>query len=118
MASFSSSILDKIQYKTKPFGVDIAMENLKKIHPKLDETNPITLATLANNPHIPESDRANFREALKIITEKEQKMYVDFIKKYDNLRRDENSMSDISECDNKEKQFISERCSLQSRGDT
>lgn len=102
MTSFSASFLDRIQYHTKPIGLDIAINNLKKLHPQLDDTNPLTMAVLASNEVIPEADREAFKKALVILAEREQKMYLDYIRKYDNLHRDENSVSDESKCEHKE----------------
>jgi hypothetical protein len=102
MASFSASFLERIQYNTKPLGVDIALQNLKKLNPRLDDTNPLTMAILASNEVIPEQDREAFKTALRVLAEREQKMYLDYIRKYDDIHRDENSVSDVAECEHKE----------------
>lgn len=47
-------------------GVDIAFENLKKIHPSLNEDNIVSLAYMATNPAIPEADREVIKKCLQI----------------------------------------------------
>ncbi len=114
MSSVAASLLQRLQYHTKPVGVDIALQNLKKLHPSLDDTNPLSIASLVANELLPEQDRDQFREALRILLDREQNLYANYIKKYDDIHRDKNRLPDESERHNTEEQQLSLECSLQS----
>lgn len=104
MSSVAASLLERLQYNTKPVGIDIGLQNLQKLHPQLTETNPLSIAALISNPAIPDTDKAQFWDVMKILVEREQKMYADYIKRYDELRGNENSVPDEPVSVNQEEQ--------------
>ena len=86
-----------IQYHRALQSTDIALNNLKKINGRLDENNILTLAFLANNPHINNEDREKYEKQLKEKNINEYEIYSKYINE---LRRDENSSANESECNN------------------
>lgn len=84
-----------IQYHRALQSTDIALNNLKKINGRLDENNILTLAFLANNPHINNEDREKYEKQLKEKNINEYEIYSKYINE---LRRDENSSANESEC--------------------
>jgi hypothetical protein len=57
-------LLKKIDYYTSLQSTDIALNNLKKLNSRLDENNIVTLAYLANNPHINNEDREKYEKQM------------------------------------------------------
>lgn len=88
----------KVDYYTSLQSTDIAINNLKKLNNRLDENNIVTLAYLANNPHINNEDREKYEKQLKNKVMKENEIYSKYIN--DIIRRDEDSSTNQSECHN------------------
>lgn len=87
-------------------GVDIAFENLKRIHPSLNDDNIFALAYMATNPAIPEGDREVIKKCMQIKIDAENeklKAYLQSISR-DNIDGDicgySDSVSDKPERDN------------------
>ena len=90
--------LKKVNYYTSLQSTDIALDNLKKLNNKLDDTNIITLAYLANNPYLNDQERENFKKQLQIkamIEYEKISIYVNDI-----IRRNQDCSSNVTECDN------------------
>lgn len=90
-------------------GIDIAFENLKRIHPSLNDDNIFALAYMATNPAIPEGDREVIKKCMQIKIDAENEKLQKFLQSQtvsrDSIDGDicgySNSVSDQSECDNK-----------------
>lgn len=66
MSQFTNDLLSRITYHTSMTGIDIAFENLKKIHPSLNDDNIYALSYMATNPAIPEGDREILKKCLQL----------------------------------------------------
>jgi hypothetical protein len=80
MSLFSKSLLERMTYHTTSYGTEIGFENLKKMHPSLTETNPITLAYMACNPSIDEDERQILKECFRRAVDSEQRNLQKFLK--------------------------------------
>ena len=89
--------LKKINYYTSLQSTDIALDNLKKLNNKLDDTNIITLAYLANNPYLNDEEREKYSNKLKEIAMNEYHIISTYIN--DIIYRNKDSSSNITECD-------------------
>jgi len=122
MSSFSKSLLERITYHTQTASTEIAFENLKKMHPSFNESNPIALAYMATNPAVPEEEREILKECFRRVVDAEQRNLQKFlaqreiqtndvdvngvvkISEYNidngNICRHKNSYINVSVCDN------------------
>ena len=75
MSKFSSKLLE---YYTSQSSSEIYLDNLKRMHPTLDENNIYTLALLSINPAIPEDERAVFKKCLELKNKEIQKQVEEF----------------------------------------
>lgn len=87
-----------LQYYTSLKSPEITLDNLKKFNNNLDENNFITLAFLGNNNYVSEEDREKYNKLLKESALKEYEIYSKYINEF--IRRNENSSTNKSECDN------------------
>jgi len=78
----SSPLFERINFHTSLTGSNIAINNLKKLNNKLDENSVVTLAYLANNPYINESEREEFEKQMKKKALEEYEIYLKEIEKY------------------------------------
>jgi hypothetical protein len=96
----------KVDYYTSLQSTEIALNNLKKLNNKLDDNNIVTLAFLVNNRYLNDEDREKFKKEMHIKAMKEYQLYEIWKEKVyskdniDELRRNENSSTNITECDN------------------
>lgn len=92
------------KYYTSLQSTDIAINNLKKINNRLDENNIVTLAFLANNPHISDEDREKYEKQLIHFLKVEQTKIEEIKKRIYNIddiiRRNEDSSINESERNN------------------
>lgn len=65
-SNFSKTLFEKLTYNTKMSSSKIGFENLKKLHPSLNENDIFALAYMALNPAISEEERNIFKECLKL----------------------------------------------------
>lgn len=72
MSAFSKKLLE---YHTTTASSEIGFENLKRLHPSLNEDNIYALAIMATNPAVPEEEREMFMQCLKL---KQQKLKKEF----------------------------------------
>ena len=115
MSSFSKSLLERITYHTQTASTEIAFENLKKMHPSFNESNPIALAYMATNPAVPEEEREILKECFRRVVDAEQRNLQRFLKERestvngnisvdyienDNVRGHENSDINVTVSDN------------------
>lgn len=70
MSKFSAKLLE---YHTSQSGSEIYLENMKRIHPSLNEDNIFGLALLATNPALPIEEREVFKKCLEIKSKQIQK---------------------------------------------
>lgn len=63
MSKFSSKLLE---YYTTTSGSEIYIENMKRIHPSLNENDIYGLALLSTNPAISEEERSIFKKCLEL----------------------------------------------------
>lgn len=63
MSKFSSKLLD---YYTSTNSSEIYIENMKRIHPSLNENDIYGLALLSTNPAISEEERTIFKKCLEL----------------------------------------------------
>jgi hypothetical protein len=79
MSSFSKSLLERITYHTQTSSTEIGFENLRKMHPSFNESNPIALAYMATNPAIPEEEREILKECFRRVVDAEQRNLQKFL---------------------------------------
>jgi CTP:phosphocholine cytidylyltransferase-like protein len=91
-------IPNTIQYYTSLQSTDIALNNLKKINNKLDDTNIITLAYLANNPYLNDEEREKYSNKLKEMAMNEYHIISTYVNDF--IYRNKDCSSNITECDN------------------
>lgn len=86
-----SSIFEKLQYHTEKDHSVYAIENLKKINPKLNEDNYLTYAIILQNPNLSEKEVAVYTECMKRAFEKEKQIHEELtkIKSQDNIDNDD-----------------------------
>jgi hypothetical protein len=65
-------------YHTSLRGTSIALENLKKLNHRLDESNIVSLAYMATNQYIPDEDREKYEKQMKEKGRVEYEMYKKF----------------------------------------
>jgi hypothetical protein len=75
MSKFSSKLLE---YQTSLSGSEIYIENMKRLHPSLNENDIYGLALLSVNPAIPEEEREVFKKCLEIKSKQIQKQVEEF----------------------------------------
>jgi hypothetical protein len=75
MSKFSSKLLE---YHTSLSGSEIYLENMKRIHPSLNEDDILGLALLATNPAISEEEREVFKKCLEMKSKQIQKQVEEF----------------------------------------
>ena len=63
MSKFSAKLLE---YYTSSSGSEIYIENMKRIHPSLNENDIYGLALLSTNPAISEEERSIFKKCLEL----------------------------------------------------
>lgn len=79
MSKFTQDLLNRITYHTSMSSIDIAFENLKKIHPSLNDDNIFALAYMATNPSIPEGDREVIKKCMQIKIDAENEKLQNFL---------------------------------------
>jgi len=75
MSDFSRALLDRLNYHKNLHSSENAINNLKKLNNKLNESNVFTLAYLANNPALSEEERHTFMECVKVKASEEYEIY-------------------------------------------
>ena len=96
MSAFASKLLE---YHTSHSGSEIYIENMKRVHPSLNENDIFGLALLSVNPAIPEEERTMFKKCLEIKAKQQFDLLTYSKRAIDNeLRRHEDNLPHITEC--------------------
>lgn len=95
MSAFASKLLE---YHTSHSGSQIYLDNMKRIHPSLNENDIYGLALLSVNPAIPEEERLIFKKCLEIKAKQQIDLLTYSKRAIDELRRYEDNLPNITEC--------------------
>lgn len=86
-SKYAEELLKRITYNTSMTGTDIAFDNLKRMHPSLNNDNILAMAYVASNPAIGEEDRQILTKCMKMKAEAEYNQ----LKKFLDIRNTESS---------------------------
>lgn len=73
--SYTKTLLERLNYNTEMVSTQNAIENIKKINPRLNENNYILMAYMSKNPAISQEERDIFKRCMETLVKQETDAY-------------------------------------------